>query len=122
YIGAGRAGELGRVLRTAVMMNLVLTGGLVLMDYLFSRPVVMLFTTEPEVVELSQTLLHIVAWSSLMFGMGTIFSGIMRASGVVLVPMLLGIAAIALVELPVAILLSRHIGITGIWWGYVANF
>jgi len=121
-IGAGRADRIDAVLRTAMVMNLLLTGGLVVLTFVFSRPVVSAFITEPEVVDLAQHLLHIVTWSALMFGAGTIFSGLMRASGTVLVPMLIGVFCIVAVELPVAIWLSRGIGLAGIWWGYVAGF
>lgn len=121
-IGGGRADRLNEVLLTALTMNLMLTGGLVALVYLFSRPVIGLFLTDVQVVETAQHLLHIVTWSSLMFGAGTIFSGIMRASGTVLVPMLIGVFCILGVELPVAILLSKTLGLSGIWWGYVASF
>ncbi|MFC7704753.1 MATE family efflux transporter [Plastorhodobacter daqingensis] len=121
-IGAGRTDQLSEVLRTAMVMNLVLTGSLVAVTYAGSRHLVSLFLTDPEVIELSQQLLHIITWSALMFGAGTIFSGIMRASGTVLVPMLIGLFAIVAVELPVAIVLSNMIGLPGIWWGYVASF
>lgn len=121
-IGARQAHRIGAVLRTALMMNLVLTGSLVALVFLFARPVVSAFITEAEVVDLAQHLLHIVTWSSLMFGAGTIFSGLMRASGTVLVPMLISVFSVVGVELPVAIWLSRVIGLPGIWWGYVAGF
>ena len=121
-IGAGRADRIDEVLRTAMVMNLVLTGSLVLLVMVFSRSVVSAFITEPEVVDLAQHLLHIVTWSALLFGAGTIFSGLMRASGTVLVPMLIGIFCVAGVELPVAIWLAGRIGLSGIWWGYVAGF
>lgn len=121
-IGAGRSDRLDEVVRAAMILNLALTGTLVVLVMLFSRVVVSLFITEGEVVDMAQQLLHIVAWSSLMFGAGTIFSGVMRASGTVLVPMLIGVGCVLLVEMPVAITMSRAIGLHGIWWGYVASF
>lgn len=121
-IGAGRPDRLAVVLRTAMVMNLVLTGGLVALVYLFSRLLVQAFIADPEVVELAQHLLHIVSWSALMFGAGTIFSGIMRASGTVIPPMLIAMGCVAFVELPLAVLLSRSMGLEGIWWAYVASF
>ena len=121
-IGAGRQDRLDEVVLTAQVMNLLLTGSLVVLVLASSRLIVAAFLTDPEVIALARRLLFIVAWSSLMFGAGTIFSGVMRASGTVLVPMVIAIACILLVELPVAVWLSRLIGLEGIWWGYVANF
>lgn len=121
-IGAGRQDRLGAVLRTGLMMNLVLTGTLITGIYVFSGPIVALFVTDPQVAEMAELLLHTVIWSSLMFGTATVFSGLMRASGVVLVPMIIGIACILAIELPIAIFLSQRIGLQGIWWGFVGNF
>ena len=103
-------------------MLILLIGALVALIYLFSRLVVQAFLADPEVVELAQHLLHTVSWSALMFGAGTIFSGIMRSSGTVIPPMLIAMGCVAFVELPLAVLLSRSMGLEGIWWAYVASF
>ena len=121
-IGAGKMDELRMVTRTALLMNLFLTGGLVLIVYLASDFIIRLFITDPDIIILSERLLHIVTWSSILFGAGAVIAGIMRASGTVIVPMLISIFAIVAIELPVAIFLSQRIGITGIWWGFVASF
>jgi Na+-driven multidrug efflux pump len=81
-----------------------------------------LFITDPAVLELSLRLLHIVLWSSVAFGMATTFSGMMRASGTVFAPLGLSIVAIALIEIPSAIVLSRVIGIEGVWAAYPICF
>ncbi|MCJ0763293.1 MATE family efflux transporter [Variovorax sp. CYS-02] len=121
-IGAGKTQLLGAITRTGLMMNLVLTGGLVLLAYLFSRAIVSFFITSDPVIELAQTLLHIMLWSSVVFGMAATLSGVMRASGSVLVPTAISIFCIAAVEVPVAWVMSRQIGINGVWIGYPAAF
>ncbi len=75
-------------------MNLVLTGGLVALGYLFSRPLMGLFIVDSTVLELAQELLHITLWSMVLFGMATVFSGAMRAGGTVWMPLLISIVAI----------------------------
>jgi Na+-driven multidrug efflux pump len=104
------------------LMNLVLTGGLVALAYLFSRAIMSFFIIDAAVLELAQGLLHIVLWSSVLFGMATVFSGAMRASGTVLMPLLISIFAIAAIEAPSAIVLSRAIGIEGVWAAYPITF
>lgn len=121
-IGAGKADELRMVTRTALLMNLVLTGGLVLLVYIGSDLIIRLFITDPAIVALSEELLYIVTWSSILFGAGAVIAGIMRSSGTVIAPMVISIFAIVAIELPVAIFLSQRIGITGIWWGFAASF
>ena len=121
-IGAGRMAEVERVTRTGLIMTAVITGTFVVIAYLFSENLIRLFITSEAVVQLSEALLHIVLWSVVMFGFGSVFSGVMRASGVVLVPMLLALVAIAGVELPAAIILSQAIGLEGIWIAYAMGF
>lgn len=122
-IGARKSEQLGAITRTALMLNLIITGGLVVLAYFFSQHVVALFITDPAVVELAETLLHVVLWSLLCFGWSVVFSGIMRASGTVYAPMMLSLACILLIELPGAIWLSQtSLGLTGIWVAYAASF
>src|ERR1700716_3736323 len=121
-IGRGNADRLGSIVRTGLLMNLVLTGGLVALAYLFSRTIMSFFIIDAAVLDLAQGLLHIVLWSSVLFGMATVFSGAMRASGTVLMPLLISIFAIAAIEVPSAIVLSRAIGIEGIWAAYPITF
>jgi len=121
-IGAGQAQRLGAIMRTALLMNLVLTGSLVLLGYLFSRGLMGFFITSEPVIEVAQTLLHIMLWGTVIFGMGSALSGIMRASGSVLVPTGISIFCIALIEVPVAYVLSHRIGLHGIWMAYPVAF
>jgi len=121
-IGAGRTDRVDSVVRTGLMMNLVLTGSLVALTYLFSRAVMALFITDPVVLDLAQNLLHIVSWSSVMFGMSLVFSNAMRASGTAIAPMILSLVAIAGIEVPAAFILDRHLGLQGIWFAYAMAF
>lgn len=121
-IGAGRVDRLGAITRTALQMNVVLTGSLVLLGYLLSRQLMGLFITSEPVIEVAQTLLHIMLWSCVLFGMAAALSGIMRASGSVLVPTAISIFCILLIELPTAWLMSRRIGLNGVWIAYPVAF
>jgi putative MATE family efflux protein len=121
-IGAGRTHTLGAIARTGLLLNLVLTGSFVIAGYLFSRHVIGLFITDPAVVDLAQTLLHIMLWSSVIMGMSMVLSGLMRASGTVLVPTALSMLAIGGIQVPVAWVLSGIYGLNGIWAAYPVAF
>ncbi|MBX3586702.1 MAG: MATE family efflux transporter [Ramlibacter sp.] len=121
-IGRGQADGLKAIARTGLKMNLVLTGGLVLVGYLFSRQFIGMFITKEPVVELAQTLLHIMLWSTVIFGFSATLGGVMRASGSVLVPTGISIFCIAAIEVPSAWLLSKHFGINGVWMSYPITF
>ncbi|WP_342725496.1 MATE family efflux transporter [Bradyrhizobium sp. B097] len=121
-IGRGDSNRVGAIVRTGIEMNLALTGGLVVLGYLFARPLMGFFIVDGAVLALAQQLLYIVLWSMVLFGMATVFSGAMRSGGTVWMPLFISMLAMALVEVPVAILLSRAIGISGIWIAYPATF
>lgn len=121
-IGARQFGEVERVTRTALIMNTVVTGSFVLIAYLFSEHLVRLFITDDAVVSLTETLLQIVLWSVVIFGYGSVFSAVMRASGDVWIPMSLSLVAIIGVELPAALILSQVYGLNGVWVAYCLSF
>lgn len=121
-IGGGDRARLDGIVRTGLAFNLVLTGGLVALIYLMPRAVLGIFITDGAVLDLAKGLLTIALWSSVPFGLATTFSGAMRAAGVALTPMLLSIFAIVAIELPSAVILSRTIGLEGVWAAYPIVF
>ncbi|QDF41147.1 MATE family efflux transporter [Bradyrhizobium symbiodeficiens] len=121
-VGGGDRTRLDGIVRTGLAFNLVLTGGLVALIYLTPRAILGIFVTDGAVLDLAKELLFIALWSSVPFGLATVFSGAMRAAGVALTPMLLSIFAILAIELPAAVILSRTIGLAGIWAAYPIVF
>ncbi|MCA1435733.1 MATE family efflux transporter [Bradyrhizobium sp. BRP20] len=121
-VGGGDRAQLDGIVRMGLAFNIVLTGGLVALIYLAPRAVLGIFITEGAVLDLAKGLLNITLWSSVPFGLATVFSGAMRGAGVALTPMLLSIFAIAAIELPAAIILSHTVGLTGVWAAYPIVF
>ncbi len=121
-IGGGHTDRLGAIVKTGLWLNLWMTGALVILGYLLSRLIIGLFIIDESVLELAQHALHIVLWSTVPFGMAGVFSATMRASGTVVVPTLLSIVAIVAIEVPVAVVASRLIGLSGVWMAYPAAF
>jgi putative MATE family efflux protein len=121
-IGAGHTEKLGSVTRAGIMINFAVTGTLLLLCYLFARSIIGLFTKDVMTTEIAMNLLHIVLWSTLVFGAAAVTSGVMRSSGTVMVPTLLSISAIVLVEVPSAYFLSQRYGTNGVWAAYPLTF
>lgn len=103
-------------------MTLVVTGSLVVLGYLLSRHLIGVFIISPPVVDLAQNLLHIMLWSSVVYGCAAVVSGVMRASGAVLVPTCISIFCIVGIEVPVAYALADRFGIEGVWMAYPITF
>lgn len=121
-IGGGDRARLDGIVRTGLAFNLVLTGGLVALICLTPHAVLGIFITDGAVLDLAKGLLYIALWSSVPFGLATVFSGAMRAAGVAFTPMLLSIIAIVAIELPAAVILSRTVGVKGVWAAYPIVF
>jgi putative MATE family efflux protein len=121
-IGANQIDLVRKITRTALYFNLLLTGGLILLAYWGSQHLMALFITDPSVIVLGESLLHIVLWSLLFFGAAGVFAAIMRASGTVLAPMIINILSIVAIEIPLAWWFSHLWGLSGIWYGYASAF
>ena len=121
-IGAGRTERLSGIVRTGLALNVILTGALVLLGYVLSRWLLGFFITTPRVLDMAQALLHVMLWSSVVFGMQALVAGVMRASGTVWVPTGISIACIVLVQLPAAHFLSARYALSGVWMSYPVVF
>ena len=95
---------------------------MVVLGYLLSRYLIGAFITSAPVVDMAQTLLHIMLWSTVVYGCAALLSGVMRASGAVLVPTAISIFCIAAIELPSAYALAGHFGLEGVWMAYPITF
>lgn len=117
-IGAGQLERMGPILRTGLLINVCLTGGLIVLGYLLSHWLLGLFLTEDSTRAMAEHLLHIMLWSLLVFGFQAIIGGIMRASGTVLVPVVIAIVCVVGVQLPAAYWLDGQFGLQGVWMAF----
>ncbi|MGE8100502.1 MATE family efflux transporter [Pseudomonas fluorescens] len=117
-IGAGRIERIGLILRTGLLINVWLTGGLVVLGYLLSHWLLGLFLTDPSTQAMAEHLLHIMLWSLLVFGFQAVIGGIMRASGTVMVPVAIAIVCVVGVQLPMAYVLDAQFGLQGVWMAF----
>lgn len=121
-IGAGQVERVRAVLRTGLWLNLCITGGLVLLGYALSHWLLGLFITQEPVRVQAELLLHTMLWSLLLFGFQAVVAGIMRASGVVLVPVAISVLCILGVQLPAAYVLSERFGLQGVWMAFPLTY
>ena len=82
--------------------------------YLFAWNILGWFITDPHTLDIAHALLMITLWSYAVFGNTAVLSGIMRGSGTVLWPTVIGIFAIWGVEVPAAYLLMHRVGSTAL--------
>jgi len=123
-IGAKQYDRLSQVVKIGLILNYVLGGAIILLMYLFTKPILQLFLTSQTTLSIANSLLMITLWSYLILGHTFIITSTMRSSGTVLWPTIISIMSIWLIEVPVAYLLSHftNLGMKGIWIGYPAAF
>ena len=121
-IGAGALERVRSILRTGLALNALITGSLILIGYALSHWLLGLFITQEAVRAQAEQLLHIMLWSLLLFGFQAVVGGIMRASGVVLIPVTISIACIVLVQVPTAYALDAWLGLQGVWMAFPITY
>jgi multidrug resistance protein, MATE family len=120
-IGAGRSPRQSGLVGLA-LGALVMTVGATFFA-LIPRPLIALFTTNAEVIEVGAHLLRIASLFALFDGIQAVASGALRGAGDVRFPFLANVAAHWLVGLPVALTLGFgfNLGAPGLWWGLTAG-
>jgi putative MATE family efflux protein len=115
-IGAQKPERVKAGLRSTWIITSVISltiSGLVI---LFGKPLMGVFTPDPEVIRLGYEYLIIVSSFYIVFSTLFVISAVMRGSGDTLIPMFITIFALWVVRVPASYFLADKMGVTGIWW------
>lgn len=118
-IGARRWDRVGQITRTGLVFNVLMTGALVGLIYLFNRHSLGLFLPdEGGAIEIAQHINAVVLWSFVLFGFSIVLFGTVRATGAVMVPLVVLFVSMWLVRVPFAWGLGDRYGADAIWWSF----
>ena len=118
-IGAGLWDRVGQTARYGVLFNFALTGVPVLLIYLVSGHALGVFLPAgSDSVGIAEHINHIVLWSFPLFGITMVLSGVVRAAGAVVAPLLILAVAMLGVRAPVAWLTIDRYGVDAVWWSF----
>lgn len=121
-IGAKQAGEVDHVARVGLGLNLALTGSLAVLVVLLAPYAVAVFVSDPAVIRQAATLLYVSVWGAVLFGLASVFSGVMRAAGTVRVPTIISLGCIVCLIYPLGWAFGRAFGLPGIWLTYPVTY
>jgi Na+-driven multidrug efflux pump len=125
-LGAGKPERVRRGYLSAMTIGVALAAVLTAVMTLFGPPLVSLFNTDAEVVRTGAEYLTIVSAFYVVFASMFITGGVLRGAGDTMVQMLITLAALWVIRIPAAALLSSFMGTRGIWWsipaGWVVGF
>jgi len=116
-IGANKQDRVKTGLVATLKMTAVVAVSVTIITWLFSKQIMMLFTTDAEVVDAGSQYLLIVSTFYILFSMMFVYHGVLRGAGDTLIPMFITLFALWVVRIPISYLLSTWFGSVGIWWG-----
>ena len=118
-VGARRWDRVDAAARSGVLFNFLLTGALIVPLILLDRWTLSLFLPPGSAaLDVARHLNHIAIWSFLLFGVTFVISGVVRATGAVIPPLLILALALWGVRVPLAELLMPHFGADAVWWSF----
>lgn len=83
---------------------------------IFRYPLMALFVSDQAVIQIGGEYLLIVASFYIFFSGMFVIGGVMRGAGDTLIPMFITLFSLWIIRIPLAAVLSKYIGVTGIWW------
>lgn len=121
-IGAGLWDRVRETARFGVLYNFLLTGVPVILLYLASRPAIGVFLpADSPAIGIAVHLNLIVLWSFPLFGVSMVLSGVVRAAGAVVAPLLILAFALLVVRAPLAWLTVDRWGADAVWWSFTIS-
>ncbi|WEG11071.1 MATE family efflux transporter [Pullulanibacillus sp. KACC 23026] len=121
-VGANQWDRVKRTFEAGLVYNLVMTGALAGLVYLFNKDILHLFVTEPAVVQLGIHVNDVTAWSFILFGVMNILVSTVRSTGAVLFPLLISFVTLWVIRIPFSYLFAYHLGINWVWWSFPISF
>jgi putative MATE family efflux protein len=121
-IGAGRVERIPVVCRTALWLCVAAFGLFIAVLYVFARPILGWFVQDPATMEIAHRFLMITLWSFLAFGPSVVFVGVTGSDGTKVPQTLISGVVVFGIMLPTVYVMSRQLGLDGVWLGYPAAF
>lgn len=121
-IGAGRWDRVEKTTGVAALINIVITGTLILLIALFDKPILSLFLEGGgEAIAIGSHMMHLINWSFVLFGIAMVMFGTMRANGIVLAPLVILTLSLFFVRIGFYLASYPMLGVDGLWLSFPAS-
>lgn len=116
-IGAKKPERAKKTTWIGALLSFAFMGIIGLTFFLFPEQLIRLFNNNPEVIAFGISYLRIVALSYGFIGFSMIIGSAFQGAGKGYPALILTILRLFAISIPLAIILSNKIGVSGIWWG-----
>lgn len=117
-IGAGETDRASAAADFAARIMFVILAVVGVVAWFGARPIIAVFTTDPEVVNVGVMFLRYVAPTFGFIGIMRSYTGSFRGAGKTLTAAAISVLMLGLIRLPVAWIASRPLGSSGIWLSF----
>lgn len=118
-VGAKRWDRIGRIAASGIGFNLVMTGALVAILFVFDRAVLGLFLSgNAAAIELAAHINNVASWSFVLFGVTIVVFATVRATGAVMPPLIILAISVLLVRTGFAYAFKGTLGVEALWWSF----
>ncbi len=115
-MGAGRIDRIRKGLKSTLLMSVTLSFIVMTGVYFWNEQIIGIFNKDPMVIKYGTDYLIIVSSFYIIFSSMFVIHGALRGAGDTLIPMFISLFSLWIVRIPLAVFLSKHFGVNGIWW------
>jgi putative MATE family efflux protein len=118
-IGAQRWDRISQITRAGILLNMALTGGLVVLLFFVDRPALALFLGgHSPALPIARHIQLIATWNFVLFGITMVLFGVVRANGSVIAPLIILAVAMFPVRLGFIALARPWLGVDALWLSF----
>ncbi|PEA54768.1 MATE family efflux transporter [Bacillus pseudomycoides] len=122
-IGAGNWDRVRRITWAGIGFSILLSAILVGLLHLFNRQVLSLFLPNTgNALHIGMVINDSTLWSFIIFGIMFVISGVVRANGAVIIPLLITFFALWIIRVPLSYYLGISYGLDTLWLSYPISF
>jgi putative MATE family efflux protein len=114
-VGARKWDRVRLIALSGVGLNFLISGTLIALMLLFDRQLLGFFLADPEAVAIGRHINTLVIWSFAIFGVTMVLSGVVRATGAVVPPLIILFISMWLIRFPLAKAMLDSWGANAIW-------
>ena len=119
--GAGERKRVEQIYRLTLELTAGIMAAGTALCWLIPGGLIGLFTENPETITIGIMALHIISLGFILSAVSVTSSGALEALGQGMASLVISVMRYVAVIIPAAFVLSRLIGVTGVWWAFVCT-